>query len=143
MNGESGGLESGKPKHGKPKHGKPESGGQEAGFTLIEVVIAFTILTLALAVAMQTVSRTGMTFRRSGTLETVTSAAETVLALVRTGTGAPRTQGVLEDGTRWSVTREEIPDRREQKLFALRIAITPADGGRPYDFLTFAASSAE
>ncbi|MDX1606524.1 MAG: type II secretion system protein [Candidatus Competibacterales bacterium] len=98
----------------------------QRGFTLLELLVAFVILSLALGVLLQTF---GQGLRNAALTEEYTLAtlhAESVLATI--GTEQPLTEGEssgeFEDGYEWqiSVRRYEDPDAEE---LLPEVGITP------------------
>lgn len=80
------------------------------GFSLLEVLVAFTILALTLGVLMQVFSRALNTASLSGTYGRATALAEAGLGLVGVDIPlAPGSQGgETEDGLRWQVQVVEV-----------------------------------
>ncbi|MEO1702964.1 MAG: prepilin-type N-terminal cleavage/methylation domain-containing protein [Pseudomonadota bacterium] len=110
-------------------------------FTLLEVIIAFTILALSLAIATQTIARSVITYTRADLLERASDAALEVAATRLSSVGEPGTgQGVLGNGARWSTVAELIEDVDGSPLLAVTIEVTiPEDLTTPYRFTTFVA----
>ena len=98
------------------------------GFTLIEVLVALTILSLSLTVLLGTLS-----LSLSRTHESERAAAARVLAqslLTKTETGAPPKQshadGETDDGLSWSVDMTPYPQHDDDKasVHAANISVT-------------------
>ena len=92
---------------GRPNH----SPLAESGFSLLEVLVAFTILALSLGVLMQVFSQALNAATLSGTYGRATALAEAGMDLV--GIDIPlepgQRSGETEDGLRWLVQVTEVP----------------------------------
>ena len=110
-------------------------------FTLLEVIIAFTILALSLAIATQTIARSVTTYTRADLLERASDAALEVAATRVELLDKPgRDQGTLADGTQWSTTAALIAESEGNPLLAVTIEVVLADDpDTPYRFTTFSA----
>ena len=93
----------------RPAPGRPRSAKREVGFTLIEVVVAFVMLSLVLAVVFEIFS-TG--FQRAGELEDRSRAL--VLAQSRLAVTG------VEEGIKEGDTHGESDDRRFQWVVSVR-----------------------
>jgi prepilin-type N-terminal cleavage/methylation domain-containing protein len=80
-------------------------GGSHRGFTLIEVLVAMTILAMAFSVLFSLSSRSLDGMRRARDIERRVQFARTKLAELRMVPvdAGDRAEGTLDDGTRWSV----------------------------------------
>lgn len=88
-----------------------KQGAKQRGFSLLEVLVAFTILALTLGVLMQVFSGALNTAALSGTYGRATALAEAGLGLV--GLDIPLApgsrSGETEDGLQWQVQVAEFP----------------------------------
>lgn len=108
--------------------------GVERGFTLLEVLVAFAILSVALGGLLLVFSDGLRTADRSVTISTATLQAQSLLAEVgRTiPARAGLVDGVLEDGSRWEVaiepfdTGESGTSTAVARLYAYRVDVTVA-----------------
>ena len=91
----------------QPRNDPPNHRG-ERGFTLMEVLVAFAILTVALGGLMLAFSNGLRTTDRAVTISTATLQAQSLLEEI--GESIPvregRTAGTLENGARWEVRIE-------------------------------------
>jgi Tfp pilus assembly protein PilV len=112
---------------------------QEEGFALLETIIAFTILSIALAVSLQTVSQSARTLVRAGDMQIASLALDTLVAdefpdFKEEGTF----NGQLGDGELWQATTRMIRDDHSRPLLAVSATIWPrgSDGPR-FTYQTF------
>ncbi len=126
-------------------HRQAEDRGSERGFTLMEVLVAFAILTVALGGLLLAFSTGLRTTERATTLSTATLQAQSLLEQV--GESIPvregRVTGVLEDGSRWEVaiarydTGESTAAAVVRTLFAYRVDVSVEwDTGRAVTLTT-------
>ena len=111
---------------------RPKSGAGQAGFTLMEVLVAFAILAVAMGGLMVAFSDGLRTTDRSATISTATLQAQSLLESV--GKSIPvregQVSGVLEDGSRWQVSVEPFDTGETgaaaavRSLFAFRVEAT-------------------
>ena len=117
-------------------------GGNQDGFTLLETIIAFLILSLSLAVAVQTISEGGLTFRRAADIQRAALVMETLSALqIPNLKNAGETSGAIE-GSEWKMSAFAIGDRLPGTLLAVDIRIAPRGKDGPvfdYSTITIAA----
>jgi general secretion pathway protein I len=112
---------------------EPQNG--EAGFTVVEVVVALTILALALAVLLDVISNS---IRQTGQAETVAEAGSLAQSLLaKTGTELPLRDGQItgqsDHGFHWRVQINAYgdgTDRREWPVAAHQVLaeVTWTDG---------------
>jgi general secretion pathway protein I len=103
-----------------------------AGFTLIEVIAALSILSLTMAVVLGMLSDSFFQQRKARDLAEATSLAQSTLA--RVGTERPiapgRSSGMTEAGYRWEAIIEPYPlaTARDAPVVPYRIAVSVALG---------------
>lgn len=113
--------------------------GGERGFTLMEVLVAFSILTVALGGLLLAFTNGLRTTERAVTISTATLQAQSLLEAV--GKSIPvregRTDGILEDGSRWRISMERYDTGESgtaavvRTLFAFRVEVSVEwDDGR-------------
>ncbi len=111
----------------------------ERGFTLMEVLVAFAILTVALGGLMLAFSNGLRTTDRAVTISTATLQAQSLMEQV--GASIPvregRSAGVLENGSRWRIAIERYDTGESgaaaavRTLFAYRVDVSVEwDSGR-------------
>ena len=112
---------------------------EEAGFVLLEVIVAFLVLTLSLATAMAAISQGSLSIRRAGE---ATAAADLAREIATLRLAAPLLPGTLEgerDGAAWRLEARVLPDDGGAvPLLAVTIAVRPPGAARPYLFRSFA-----
>lgn len=96
-----------------------EQRGGEAGFTVVEVVAALTILAIALGVLLNVMSNS---LRQTGRAETVAEAGSLARSLLaRTGTELPLRDGLItgqaDGGFRWQVRIAPYGDGADQRAW--------------------------
>jgi general secretion pathway protein I len=106
--------------------------GRQDGFTLLETLIAFLIVSIALGIAAQTVSIATRSFRAAaGLRQAELLAREVQLQLEGEGSTAPKgTRGTM----RWRVAAMAVAPSAEAGLVTLHIT---ESSGRHYSFLLF------
>ena len=117
--------------------------GREAGFSLLEVIISFTILAIAISIAVQTISNGGLAFKRASDLESITLAlAELRAGELQNVNWETAQTGRFDNGISWQIESQRIPDSRLAPIYAVTITITEAgDRGRTYRYNYIAAGS--
>ncbi len=122
----------------------------EAGFTLLEVLVALAVLAVGAALTLSLISGTLGNIRKVQLRTRAVQHAETVmeLSLLDDSIRRPTTlTGNFEDGTRWSVVIDEVPEPDEQKpemqlpnaqrpelpvkLFSYTVEVTAPDSRAP------------
>lgn len=118
---------------------------QDEGFALLETIIAFTILSIALAVSLQTVSQSARTLVRAGDMQIASLALDKLVAnefpdLKEEGTF----NGELGDGELWQASARAIRDSHSRPLLAVTATIWPRgrDGPR-FTYQTFQSPAPE
>jgi general secretion pathway protein I len=108
---------------------------RQSGFTLIETVVAFAVLALALGVLYESF---GWSLRRSSTVihrEAAWMAAQSVLAEIRgrDWLRVGKTTGVAGDGLEWQaeIKPHDLAIRQESPLRAFEVTIDVKWGERP------------
>jgi general secretion pathway protein I len=114
--------------------GRPRD--QEAGFTLVEVLVAFFIAALTLTAALRVLGEGTASARRgpeaAARLEEATSLVETLLAAPRLAPG--ERDGLFADGRRWRVRVTDVTGLVAAKATGrlLRLDLfSEADGAAP------------
>ena len=116
----------------------PSAARRQGGFTLLEVLIAFAILAVALSSLLLAFSTGLRTTERSVTISSATLRAQSLMEEI--GRTIPvrrgRSSGVLEDGSRWEIAIEPYDTGETgaaavvRSLFAYSVAVTVEwDGG--------------
>ena len=112
-----------------------DAGGQD-GFTLLETLVAFLILSATLTVAIQSISQTGDFAVRSQLNAELRSKGRQLLAeLEPTAKSATKLDGVINDRFAWSWTVERYGS--EKNLGLLRYVLTMRSAKRPNAAVTF------
>ena len=109
------------------------------GFTLLETIIAFLILSIAMGIAVSTTSSGTQAFRRAGDLQAASlmlaELSQSELAVISKAT----TRIGNTDGKDWSIVSHEVPLTGGKTALAVRISISPRGSEGPvFDYLTFA-----
>jgi type II secretory pathway pseudopilin PulG len=118
---------------------------QDEGFALLETIIAFTILSIALAVTLQTVSQSTRTLVRAGDMQVASVALDTIVAnefpdFKDEGTFS----GQLGDGELWQATTRAIRDDHSRPLLAVTVTIWPRGReGQRFTYQTFHSHAPE
>ncbi|MEL6818619.1 MAG: type II secretion system protein [Pseudomonadota bacterium] len=112
---------------------------EDDGFTLLEVIIAFVILSLSLAIATQTISRSITTYTRADLLEQASDVALELASTRLSSINEPGLeQGKLDDGTQWTMASTAIDNGNGSPLLAVTIEVTLDQTlAAPYRFRTF------
>lgn len=115
---------------------------RQDGFILIETIVAFAILALALGVSMQTISQTSATLVRAAEIQAAGLAYQTLAArefakLQDEGESA----GQLPSGERWRITARLVRDDHTRPLMAVSASVWPSGGdGSVYTYQTFVSN---
>ena len=107
--------------------------GREDGFALLETVVAFAILAVALSVSMQTISQRARVFVRSEDMEAAGRILDRIMArelplLAEAGTveNAPGSTDL------WRIEAEPIRDGHSRPLLAVMVTIWPRGAEGPH-----------
>lgn len=119
---------------------KIPDGDRQSGFTLLETLIAFLILSIALGIATQSISAAALAYRKADALRAADRLVSEVLAEYGGIPGSPKQEnGVAADGKAWTLTRETIP-LGDANLTTARINVDvydKPDGRLIRSYLTF------
>lgn len=112
---------------------------REAGFILVETIVAFLILVIALTVAVQTVSQAAESIRRSRAASSASLVAGEVLAARADSIAGPGSwTGQHPTGASWRLVARRLGDDGPQPLYALTLEVRPPGATAALDFRTFA-----
>ncbi|MEO0412256.1 MAG: type II secretion system protein [Pseudomonadota bacterium] len=106
--------------------------GGESGFTLLEVLVAFTILSMSLAASLQVFAGGLRSNRASGDYLTAVSRAQTRLDLA-SGQGYLRPgdwSGAYSDGMEWQTTIRSTASAGGQSLYTIDVRVSFDDHKR-------------
>ncbi len=118
---------------------------QDEGFALLETIIAFTILSIALAVSLETITQSVRTLVRAGDMQVAGAALDKLVAnefpvLLEEGTF----NGELDDGELWQASTRAIRDSHSRPLMAVTATIWPRGRNGPrFTYQTFQSHAAE
>ena len=124
---------------------KSDAPRRDEGFALLETIIAFTILSIALGVSLQTVSQSVRTLARAGDMQIASLALDDLVANEFPDLKGERTfSGELDDGELWQASTREIRDSHARPLIAITATIWPRgrDGPR-FTYQTFRSYAPE
>lgn len=117
--------------------------GGDDGFALVEAVVAFAILAVALGVAMATVSQSARVLARAGDMDVASRvldmlAASEIPAIDEEGTLTGRT----DEDAAWRIAAESVRDGHARPLFALTVTVWPrGETGPGYIYYGFASGT--
>lgn len=116
---------------------RPEA--EEAGFTLVEVLVAFALVALGLMTALQVAGSTGFGLRRVAAADIAIDEAEGIVTLQVAGDLRPGLmQGTFSDGAPWSLAVTEAAGWPQgPPLWRLRL--TRGGPGGPAVYVTLVA----
>lgn len=109
----------------------------EAGFTLVEVLVAFALVAVGMVVALQVAGSTGLGLGRVAAIDVVTDEAEGIVALrVARGLRGGLERGTFSNGQPWSLSVTDIgPEvgwQRLPPLWRVRLTRGGPDGRAVY-----------
>lgn len=112
------------------------------GFILVETIVAFAILALALGVAMQTISQSARTIGRAADIQAANLAWDALVAekfpeFIREG----EFEGQIAEGVPWRATVRAIADNHVRPLFSVNARVWPrGDDGPSFLYQSFVSS---
>ncbi len=111
----------------------------EAGFSLLETVIAFLILSISLAVVVESISRNTLAMRRVNDLQQASLVMEQLsVSMLQSIDASGKKEGKIGKAS-WKLTSSAIETGGGPTIFALEVQIRPRGTGGPvFDYLTFA-----
>jgi type II secretion system protein I len=116
----------------------------DEGFTLLEVIVAFAILALALIATNQSVAMATSQIRRSEEIQQAEMLAQDVLVEIMVGTTVPRSAS--GDGTselRWKISSTELRIATNSPLARVTLEISTDSGRKVRDYITFVSREIE
>jgi general secretion pathway protein I len=114
----------------------------EAGFLLLETIVAFLILAIALAIGVQSVAQGTGSVRRADEVATASMVAREVFATEAREIVEPGTRsGVHPSGAAWRLTAGLVPDGGPLPLYHVVVEVRPVRSGRAYDYRSFAVGT--
>lgn len=122
---------------------RPDAADTESGFVLIEVIVAFLILTLALAVGVQAIAQGTMAVRRADDMAAASLVIHELDAtLVQALPGAGVWTGTHGNGSDWRIVAETLSgDVEAAPLLAIVVDVQPPGARTPYRYRSFAIAS--
>ena len=118
------------------------SADRNGGFILVETIVAFAILALALGVAMQTISQSARTIGRAADIQSANLAWDALVAekfseFTREG----EFEGEIGGGVPWRATVRPIADDHVRPLYSVSARLWPRGADGPsYVYQTFVSS---
>lgn len=113
------------------------NGNGKEGFTLLETIIAFLILGIAMGVAVQTISVSASTIRRSEDLEAASLILSRISAQDINLTTEEKTQSESEADSEWTITSRRLKPEEPDSPLIIQIAIWPrGEEGPRFDYVT-------
>jgi type II secretory pathway pseudopilin PulG len=115
----------------------------ESGFILIEVMVAFLILAIALAVGVQAIAQGTMAVRRADEMTAASLVIHELDAtLMQALPGAGVWQGTHGNGSDWRIVAETLSEDDEAApLLAIAVNLQPRGARVPYHYRSFAIGS--
>ena len=112
----------------------------EDGFVLIEAVVAFLILAIALAVGVQAIARSTTAIRRADEMAAATVVVQELAATrMQALPGAGVWTGRHGNGAAWRIVATELtPGADAEPLLAIAIDVQPGGARVPYRYRSFA-----
>jgi general secretion pathway protein I len=116
----------------------------DEGFTLLEVIVAFAILALALIATNQSVAMATSQIRRSEEIQRAEMLAQDVLVQIMLGATIPRSASA--DGPselRWKISSTELRIATNSPLARVTLEISTDSGRKVRDYITFVSREIE
>jgi general secretion pathway protein I len=115
---------------------------RDDGFILVETIVAFAILALALGVTMQTISQSARTIVRADDIRAAGLAYDLLAAeKFASFSGEGDFEGELDDGAAWRAQVRAIRDDHVRPLLAVSARIWPRGRSGPsYLYRTFVSN---
>lgn len=113
--------------------------GRDGGFILVETIVAFAVLAIALGVSMQTISQSATTLVRAADIQAAglvyrALAAKEFPDLRNEG----EFEGELDSGEPWRIVARAVRDDHARPLLALSATVWPRGAKGPaYTYQTF------
>jgi len=116
----------------------------DEGFTLIEVIVAFAILALALIATNQSVAMATSQIRRSEEIQQAEMLAQGVLIEIMLGATVPRSaSGDDPSELRWKLSSTELRIAANSPLARVTLEISTDSGRKVRDYVTFLSREIE
>lgn len=116
----------------------------DEGFTLIEVIVAFAILALALIATNQSVAMATSQIRRSEEIQQTEMLAQGVLIEIMLGATVPRSaSGDDPSELRWKLSSMELRIAANSPLARVTLEISTDSGRKVRDYVTFLSREIE
>jgi Tfp pilus assembly protein PilV len=114
----------------------------EAGFLLVETMVAFLILAIALAIGVQSVAQGTAALRRAEAAAAADVVAREIFA-TRTASlsQAGAWTGRHPNGAAWRLSATPVADGRLPPLYRVTVEVQPARDGPVYDFTGLVAEA--
>lgn len=110
-----------------------------AGFVLLETIVAFLVLAVALTAAIATISQGSLSIRRAGEADLAAEVAREVAAVRLPALAAAGTLTGELRGAPWRLDARSLDDESRFPLYAVTITVRPPGAARPFTFRSFAA----
>ncbi len=117
---------------------------RDGGFILVETIVAFAILALALGVAMQTISQSARTIGRAADIQAANLAWDALVAeKLPQFTREGEFEGQIGEGVPWRAAVRGISDDHVRPLFSVSARLWPrGENGPSYLYQTFVSAPA-
>lgn len=100
----------------------------DAGFSLLEVIIAFTVLSISLAIGVQTISSGANTFKRATLVSNISFAIDELwVQEIRKINTQGSKSGELPRGIKWQYVSTQVPDQRSIPIYSVAVQITSSE----------------
>ncbi|MDJ0613686.1 MAG: prepilin-type N-terminal cleavage/methylation domain-containing protein [Rhizobiaceae bacterium] len=112
---------------------------QDDGFSLLEVIIAFTVLAISLSIGVQTISGGTGTFKKSAEISRTAIAIDELWSTkIREINNEENRSGELENGVKWRYRSTAIPGKTTVPLYVVKVLVTETDSWeKAVDFTYF------